>query len=80
MVEPGLGCDGKWLPASQSLSSRQKNLFLHADVTKQSGSKLIVRSLIDRSGLRHSRLQQRFQPPVVFHKKICDRPGFFPLS
>lgn len=37
--------------------SRQKNLFLHANVAEQSGPKLIIQSLIDRAGLRHSRLQ-----------------------
>ena len=80
MIEPEFGGDRKWLPAPQSLSGRQKNLFLHADVAKQPGLKLIVQALIDRAGLSHSRLQQPFQPPVVFHKKIRDRSGFFILS
>jgi hypothetical protein len=25
-------------------------------------------------------LQQPFQPPVVFHKKVCDRPGLLVRS
>jgi hypothetical protein len=80
MIQPKLGRDGKRLPASQSLSRWQKYLFFHADVAEQPGSKLVIRSLIDRALLRHSRLQQRFQSPVVFHKKVCDRPCFFVLS
>jgi hypothetical protein len=80
MIEPELGCDGKWLPASKSLSRRQENLFFHADVAEKPGSKLIIRSLIDRACLRHSRLKQPFKPPMVFQKKVCDRPGFFILS
>src|SRR5262245_9004961 len=80
MIEPELCCNGKGLPASNPLGGGQKNLFLHADVTKQPGSKLIIRSLIDRPDLRHSRLQQSFQSPVVFDKKVCDRAGLFVLS
>jgi hypothetical protein len=57
MIQPELGRDGKRLPASQSLSGWQKNLFFHADVAEQPGSKLVIRSLIDRARLRHSRLQ-----------------------
>jgi hypothetical protein len=79
MVEPELGCDREWLPASNPLGGGQKNLFLHADVAEQSGSKLIIRALIDRAGMSHSLLEQRFKAPVVFHKKVCDRPGLFIL-
>jgi hypothetical protein len=80
MVEPEFGGDRKWLPASQSLGGRQENLFLHADVAEQSGSKLIIRSLIDRARLSHSRLQQLFKSPVIFHKKVCDRSNLLVLS
>jgi hypothetical protein len=80
MIEPKLGCNGKWLPTSKSLGGRQKNLFLHADVAEQPGSKLIIRSLIDSAGLNHSRLEQRFQSPVVFHKEACDWVDFVVLS
>ena len=48
----------KVVPRPQSLGGRQENLFLHADVTKQPGLKLIIHPLIDRTSLNHSRLQQ----------------------
>jgi hypothetical protein len=79
MVEPELGGNGKWLPTSNPLGGRQENLFFHADVAKQSRSKLIIESLINMIRISHSRLQQSFQPPVVSHKKICDRSCLFVL-
>jgi hypothetical protein len=63
MVKPELRCNGKWCPASKSLGGGQENLFLHADVAKQPGSKLIIRALINSASLSHSRLQQPFQSP-----------------
>jgi hypothetical protein len=80
MIESKLGCDRKRFPASQPLGGREENLFLHTDMAKQPGSKLIVQSLIDRAGMSHSRLQQPFKPPMVFHKKVCDRSGLFILA
>jgi hypothetical protein len=66
MIQPELRCDRKWLPAVKSLGGRQENLFLHADVAKKPGSKLIIRSLINMVRMSHSRLQQRLKSPVVF--------------
>ncbi|TKS59866.1 MAG: hypothetical protein EWM73_03235 [Nitrospira sp.] len=80
MIEPELGCDEKWLPASKSLGSGQQNLFFHADVAEKPGSELSIRSLIDMVGMSHSRLKQRIKSPVVLHKKMCDRSCFFVLS
>jgi hypothetical protein len=80
MIEPELGGDEQWLPASQSLGGRQENLFFHADVAEKPGSKLSIRSLINLVCMSHSRLKQRFKSPVVFHKKVCDRPYVFVLS
>jgi hypothetical protein len=80
MIEPKLGGDAQWLPASQSLGSGQQNLFFHADVAEKPGSKLSIRSLINLLGISHSRLKQRFKSPVVCHQKVCDRSGFFVLS
>jgi hypothetical protein len=77
MIEPELRGNEKWLPASQSLGGGYENLFFHADVAEEPGSKLSIRSLIDMS---HSLLKQRFKPPVVFHKKVCDRSCLFVLS
>jgi hypothetical protein len=54
MIEPELGCDGKWFPASKSLGGNQKNLFFHPDVAEKSGSKLIVQPLINRAWVSHS--------------------------
>ena len=39
-------CDQKWLPTSNSLGNRQEIFFFHANVAKQPGSELIMRSLI----------------------------------
>jgi hypothetical protein len=80
MIEPELGRDRKWLPASKSLGGRQENLFFHADVAKKPGSKLIIGSLINMAGMSHSRLKQLFKSPVVFRKKVCDRSCFSVLS
>ena len=80
MIEPELGGDGKWLPASQSLGGGQENLFFHADVAEKPGSKLSIRSRINLVGMSRSRLKQLFKSPVVFHKKVCDRSDFFVLS
>jgi hypothetical protein len=80
MIEPELRSDAKWLPASQSLGGGYENFFFHADVTKKPGSKLSIRSLIDMVGMSHSLLEQRFKPPMVFHKKVCDRACLFVLS
>jgi hypothetical protein len=76
MIEPKPGSDEKWLPVSQSLGGGYENLFFHADVAEQPSAKLIVCSLIDRPCLRHSRLQQSFEPPVVFHKKVVTTQVF----
>jgi hypothetical protein len=67
MIEPELGRDRKWLPASESLGGRQENLFFHADVAEKPGSKLIIRSLINLADMSHSLLKQRFKSPVVCH-------------
>jgi hypothetical protein len=80
MIEPELGRDRKWLPASESLGGRQENLFFHADVAEKSGSKLSIRSLINMAGISHRQLKQRIKSPVVFHKKVCDRPCSFVIS
>ena len=80
MIEPEFGRDRKWLPASESLGGRQKNLFFHADVAEKPGSKLIIRSLINMAGISHRQLKQRIKSPVVFHKKVCDRPCSFVIS
>src|SRR5688572_31967118 len=80
MIEPELRGDAQRLPASQSLDGWDKNLFLHTDVAKKPGSKLSIRSLIDMVGMGHSLLKQRFKPPVVFHKKVCDGSRLFALS
>jgi|CXWL01.1.fsa_nt_gi hypothetical protein len=79
------GPAGAWLqwevaPRFAAAERRAGESFPPADVAEQSGSKLIVRPLIDRADLSHSRLQQPFQPPVVFHKKVCDRPSLLALS
>jgi hypothetical protein len=80
MIEPELGRDRKWLPASESLGGWQENLFFHADVAEKPGSKLRIRSLINMVRISHSLLKQRFKPPVVFHKKVFNRPCFSVLS
>jgi hypothetical protein len=80
MIEPELGGDEKWLPASKSLGCGHENLFFHADVAEKPGSKLRIRSRIDMVGMSHSLLKQRFESPVVCHKKVCDRPCCFVLS
>ena len=80
MIEPEFGGYGKWLPASKSLGGGQENFFFHAYVAEQPGSKLSIGSLINMVGMSHSRLKQRIKSPVVFHKKVCDRSGFFVLS
>ena len=80
MIEPEYGDDVKWLPISKSLGGGQENLFFHADVAEKPGSKLVIRSPINMVRMSHSRLQQRIKPPVVFHKKFCDRPSVFVLS
>ena len=80
MIEPEFGRDRKWLPASESLGGRQENLFFHTDVAEKPRSKLSIRSLINMAGMGHSLLKQRIKPPVVFHKKVCDRPYLFGIS
>jgi hypothetical protein len=80
MIEPELGRDRKWFPASQSLGGGQENLFFHADVAEKPGSKLIIRSLINLVDMSHSLLKQLFKPPVVFYQKVCDRSCLFVLS
>jgi AraC-like DNA-binding protein len=80
MIEPKLRGDEKWLPASQSLGSGDENLFFHADMAEKPCSKLSIRALIDRAGMSHSLLEQRFKTPVVFHKKIRNRSCLFVLS
>jgi hypothetical protein len=80
MIEPELGRDRKWLPASESLGGRQENLFFHADVAEKPGSKLSIRSLINLVGMGHSLLKQLIKSPVVFRKKVCDRPCSFVIS
>jgi len=65
---------------SPDLGGGYENLFLHADVAEEPGSKLSIRSLIDMVGMSHSLLKQRLKTPVVFHKKVCDRPHVFALS
>ena len=80
MIEPELGRDRKWLPASESLGGRQENLFFHADVAEKPGSKLIIRSLINLVGMSNSLSKQRFKSPVVFRKKLCDRSHVLVLS
>jgi hypothetical protein len=80
MIEPELGGDEKWLPASKSLGGRQENLFFHADVAEKPGSKLSMRSPINLVGMSRSRLKQLFKSPVVCHKKVCDRSCFSVLS
>jgi hypothetical protein len=80
MIESELRGDAKWLPASQSLGGGYENLFFHADVAEEPGSKMSIRSLIDMIGVSHSLLKQHFKPPVVFHKKVCDRACLFVLS
>jgi hypothetical protein len=80
MIQPKFRGDGKWLPASQSLGGGYENLFFHADVAEKPCSKLSIRSLIDMVGMGHSLLKQQFKSPMVFHKKIRDRPDFFILS
>jgi hypothetical protein len=80
MIEPKLGGYGKRLAASKSLDGGQKNFFFHADVAEKPGSKLRIRFLIDVTGMSHSLLKQPLKPLMVFHKKVCDRSGFFALS
>jgi hypothetical protein len=76
MIEPELRGDAQRLPASQSLGGGDENLFFHADVAEEPGSKLSIRSLI---GMSHSLLKQRLKPPVVLHKKVCDQSCLFVL-
>lgn len=80
MIEPELGCYEKRLPAAKSLGGGQEDLFFHADVAEKPGSKLSVCSLINVVGMSHSRLKQRIKSPVVFRKKVSDRPCCFVLS
>ena len=70
MIEPELGSDRKQLPAAPSVGGRQKNLLFHADMPEESCTKLGVGTVIDRSGMSHSRLEQSIQSPVVFDKKF----------
>jgi hypothetical protein len=80
MIEPKPGSYEKWLPVSKSLGGGQENLFFHADVTEKPGSKLLIRSPINLVGMSHSRLKQFFKPPMVCHKKGCERSCLFVLS
>ena len=80
MIEPELRCYGKRLPSSKSLGGRQKDFLFHPNVAEKPGAKWSIRSLIDLMGMSHSLLKQRFKSPVVFHKKVCDRPHFLVLS
>ena len=80
MIESKLGGDEEWFPASKSLGGGQENLFFHADVAEKAGSKLRIGSLINMAGISHRQLKQRIKSPVVFYKKVCNRPCFFVLS
>src|SRR5437762_3193953 len=80
MIESELRRDAKGLSAAQSLGGGYENLFFHADVAEKPGSKLSIRSLIDKVGMSDSLLKQQFKAPVVFHEKICDRSCLFVLS
>jgi hypothetical protein len=80
MIEPELGGDRERLTSSKSLGGGQENFFFHADMAEKPGSELIIRCLIDVTGMSHSLLKQLLKPLMVFHKKVCDRSGFFALS
>jgi hypothetical protein len=41
---------------------------------------LSIRFLINLVGMGHSLLKQFVKSPVVFHKKVCDRPCSFVIS
>ena len=69
MIKPELGSQGKWLSSAQSLGGRQKNLFFHANMPKESCTGLGIGVFIDRARVSHSRLQQPIKPPVVVDKK-----------
>ena len=69
MIKPELGSQGKWLSSAQSLGGRQKNLFFHANMPKESCTELGIGVVIDRARVSHSRLQQPIKPPVVVDKK-----------
>lgn len=79
MIEPELGCYEKRLPAAKTLGGGQEDLFFHADVAEKPGSKLSIRSLINVVGMSHDRLKQHIKSPVVFRKKVSDRPCCFVL-
>ena len=64
-----LGGEGKRLPAAQPLDRRQEDFLFHPDVAKEPGAKLIVGSLLDKTGMGRCLLQQPIEPPVVFCKK-----------
>ena len=76
MIEPELGSDGKGFPTAPSLGRRQKNLFFHADMSKEPCTELGIGAVIDRAGVSHSRLQQSIKPPVVLDKKFGEQSRF----
>ena len=74
MVQPEFRGHRKRYSAPESLSRRQKNLLLHADMPKETCTKLIVGDDIDLTVISQCRLEQRIESLVVLRQKALQRP------
>jgi hypothetical protein len=71
VIKAQLGSQGKWLAAACAPGCWEQNLFFHADVFKQAGTKFGIRSTVDVAWGSDSVLQQSIEPRMIVGKKTA---------